>query len=296
MASDDDKKKTDDKGDDQKKTEESKTAEDKKTSEEDDDDAVPGTPSNKRRFFPRVKHLLTREWEYFLSGVLDSMETAEAPSAAAASHKASNPWYKAFDLVYGGVASDCSIPTGKNRFHKFKDKIVEIWMAMEEQAPDEHPLKAKAMEQLIEYRKACEEANKKETTKPQNKSMSPKTASSKRSYASTFPFPPAKWKHLDEGSALGTLPEPLKSLVHLRHLGTELGKKTENLETLYQNALTEYCQQAEEEKDKLYSRSLALAALFRQTQNYEESKEISKAYEKTVQDYVVLIDPSSAIV
>ena len=67
MASDDDKKKTDDKGDDQKKTEESKTAEDKKTSEEDDDDAVPGTPSNKRRFFPRVKHLLTREWEYVSS-------------------------------------------------------------------------------------------------------------------------------------------------------------------------------------------------------------------------------------
>lgn len=29
-----------------------------------DDDGGGGTPSGKRRFFPRVKHLLTPEWEF----------------------------------------------------------------------------------------------------------------------------------------------------------------------------------------------------------------------------------------
>jgi hypothetical protein len=35
-----------------------------------DNQTMPDTPSNKRRFFPRVKHLLTREWEY-VSTLLD---------------------------------------------------------------------------------------------------------------------------------------------------------------------------------------------------------------------------------
>jgi hypothetical protein len=43
-----------------------------------------------------------------------------------------NEWRVAFDAVYGSVLSDFSIPSGKNRYHKFRDKIVEIWKAMEE--------------------------------------------------------------------------------------------------------------------------------------------------------------------
>jgi len=31
---------------------------------EDEGDVAPGASTSKRRFFPRVKHLLTREWEY----------------------------------------------------------------------------------------------------------------------------------------------------------------------------------------------------------------------------------------
>ena len=56
------------------------------------------------------------------------MDEANAPTSYAASHKPENEWYKAFDLVYGNVAADCSVPTGKNRFHKFKDKIIELWI------------------------------------------------------------------------------------------------------------------------------------------------------------------------
>jgi hypothetical protein len=253
------------------------------------------------------------------------MEQAGASTAAAASHKASNPWFKAFDLVYGGVASDCSIPTGKNRYHKFKDKIVELWLAMEQQAPDDHPLKAKAMEQLETYRKACEQANKKETTKspsspskggggpvlplqknttatalPAAAAMTNGTTttmtSNKRSYVSTYSGSVLKWKHLNEASALERLPQPLQSLVHLRHVGAELGTKSEDVETQYQKDLEEYCQQTSEDKDVLYAKSLALAALYRQAQDPKETKDIAQAYEKTVKEYLVQIDPSAAVV
>lgn len=96
----------------------------------------------------------------FLNGVFDAIDQADAPAAAAASHKSNNAWFKAFDLVYGGVAADYSIPTGKNRYHKFKDKIVEVWIALEQHAAPDHPCRPKAIQQLDEYRRACAEANK----------------------------------------------------------------------------------------------------------------------------------------
>jgi hypothetical protein len=43
-----------------------------------------------------------------------------------------NEWRVAFDASYDTVLSDFSIPSGKNRYHKFRDKIVEIWKAMQE--------------------------------------------------------------------------------------------------------------------------------------------------------------------
>jgi len=116
----------------------------------------------KRRFFPRVKHLISnKEWEDFLSQILEYIEQAGAPNCPAASHKTDNSWYKAFDLVYNSVASDYSIPTGKNRYHKFKDKIVEVWVALEQQEgghPGEHLCRSQAIQQLARHRKACAEA------------------------------------------------------------------------------------------------------------------------------------------
>eukprot|EP00980_Cylindrotheca_fusiformis_P021709 scaffold8535_cov132-Cylindrotheca_fusiformis.AAC.17 len=299
------KKKSEDKGTDEE-TGNGTTAADESGEGGDD----PMTPSNKRRFFPRVKHLLTREWESFLAGVLDAMDAANAPAAAAASHKATNPWYKAFDLVYGGVAADCSVPTGKNRFHKFKDKIVELWTAMETEAPDDHPLKPRAMQQLTQYRLACEEASKAESASPKapgakspgvKKPPSAAVSAAKRSYNSTFhPTTGRTWKHLNEGSALEKLPEPLKSLTHLRHMGTEIGASTvkASVEVQYMAALEAYLTAAPPAGDSnaAYDKSQILVALYRLSQSPKEAKDVLAAYERTVQEYMVSIDPTSTSV
>ena len=68
MAKDD--SKTDDKKKDadvESKIEDCKAAVEEgkdKAKDDSDDEGIPGTPGSKRRFFPRVKHLLTREWEF----------------------------------------------------------------------------------------------------------------------------------------------------------------------------------------------------------------------------------------
>lgn len=238
-----------------------------------------------------------------MSGVLDAMDGANASAAAAASHKATNPWYKAFDLVYSGVAADCSVPTGKNRFHKFKDKIIELWTAMETEAPDDHPLKPRAMQQLNQYRIACEEAQKAENANPKTPGKSPgikkaptaPASASKRSYNSTFhPTTGRMWKHLNEGSALEKLPEPLKSLTNLRHMGTEIGacNVKGSVEMQYMAALDQYL--AETPGDDAYDKSQILVALYRLSQSPKEAKDILAAYERTVQEYMVHIDPKAA--
>ena len=61
-------------------------------------------------------------------------------------------------MIYGGIASEYSIPTGKNRYHKFKDKIVEVWVALETQEPGQHHCRDKALGQLARHRQACLEA------------------------------------------------------------------------------------------------------------------------------------------
>ena len=61
-------------------------------------------------------------------------------------------------MIYGGIASEYSIPTGKNRYHKFKDKIVEVWVALEVQEPGQHHCRDKALGQLARHRQACLEA------------------------------------------------------------------------------------------------------------------------------------------
>lgn len=238
----------------------------------------------------------------FLAGVLDAMDQAHAPTAAVASHKATNPWFKAFELVYDGVASDCSVPTGKNRFHKFKDKIVELWTAMEHEAPDDHPLKPRSMEQLNLYRQACEEVQKAELNEAKatggKASMIKKAplggSAMKRPYSSTFhPTTGRMWKHLDEGSALQKLPEPLKSLTHLRHMATEIGASgaKQDIEVQYMAELYNYIGEATGEA---FEKSQILTALYRLSQSPKEAKDILAAYERAVQEYLVQMDPSSA--
>ena len=243
------------------------------------------------------------------------MDQSNAPGCYAASHKSTNEWYKAFDVVYSNVAADCSIPTGKNRFHKFKEKIVELWNAMETDAPDDHPLKARAVQQLNTYRLVCEEARKAESS---SSSKSPSatytvrtsakrttgsgsgTAGTKRSYGSSSSsinsFAPASgrtWKHLDEGSVLGKLPEPLKALVHLRNMGSEIGAskiRVGNLESQYQDALQEYLQQGP--GDDAFGRAQTLVVLHRFSHSVREGKEILAAYEQAVSTYVAELDPN----
>ena len=270
----------------------------------------------KRRFFPRVKHLLTREWEPFLAGILDALEEVDAPSCHAASHKSTNAWFKAFDLVYGNVAADCSIPTGKNRFHKFKDKITELWHAMETDAPDDHPLKARALQQLAIYRRACEAVSSYPyassappgTTTTNTNNHNPDLSSpspskkrpppslvdyhpnnnNKRPYTSTFrPTAGRAWKHLDEKVALANLPQPLRKLVHLRHMGLEIGATTtvnnnnkQTVEVQYQQALQEYLQQTQPEDP--FNKAQSLVLLHRLSQSVREAKEILTAYEEVV--------------
>ena len=44
---------------------------------------------------------------------------------------ADTPWADAFEAIYQTVASDYALPQGKNRLHKFKEKMVELWSAMQ---------------------------------------------------------------------------------------------------------------------------------------------------------------------
>ena len=195
-----------------------------------------------------------------MQGVLQALESAGAHHAAAASHKASNPWYKSFHSIYGGVASDCSVPTGKNRYHKFKDKIVELWQAMETHETYSGPLRDMAVRQLTAYRHACENKStvgidgKPEkvgngsadgdkvgaTPAKGGKNAGDKLSGSggasggglksnpnKRSHqaasgSAKSPPPLQSWSHLDEAAALASLPQPLQTLINLRHMGVEV--------------------------------------------------------------------------
>ena len=196
----------------------------------------------------------------FLTQVLQCIEEAGAPETAAASHKANNAWYKAFDLIYGGVAREYSIPTGKNRYHKFKDKILEVWVALESQAPGENHCRELAMDQYERYKRACSEANKtgshgsgalagsgsgvhgnkaSKTGAGQTPgSASYKLAGGKRSYSTAMgggaSLPSAGghshglWKNLDEKAVLDGFPATLRSLVHLKQLSKEMAAGTAN--------------------------------------------------------------------
>ena len=217
----------------------------------------------------------------FLTQVLQCIEEAGAPEASSASHKANNAWYKAFDLIYGGVAREYSIPTGKNRYHKFKDKILEVWVALEGQAPGENHCRELSMDQYDRYKRVCAEASKTATTSTpikvgktgagQTASGAYKLTGGKRSYSTAMgggaSLPASNfqsgclWKNLDESKVLEGLPPKLRSLVHLKQLSKEMAAGTANraarrgieehskkLDGAYLEALTEFLKDGEEEE------------------------------------------------
>lgn len=55
--------------------------------------------------------------------------------------------------------SICTIPTHHMHYQRFRINIVELWISMEQQVQDNHPLKECAVNQLIEYHKTCKESD-----------------------------------------------------------------------------------------------------------------------------------------
>ena len=97
-------------------------------------DKLPATPSTEtkgsgRKFFPRVKALLSEEYEEFLKQIIEILEKHQVASFTTAAEN--TPWHRAFTELYETVATEHALPQGKNRLHKFKEKMVELWNAMD---------------------------------------------------------------------------------------------------------------------------------------------------------------------
>lgn len=173
---------------------------------------------------------------------------------------------------------------------------MELWVAMEEHAAEDHPLKQRAIDQLEEYRKAC--ANYVATPKKEGAPRTPgsllrtpadKLSAARRSYGSNFAL---KWKHLDESKAIAALPEPLQSMLHIRHLTCELGTSNKSsVDGFFETALEDYLKEVPEDKDALYQKSNCLAALSRMSQSEKETKDIADAYERVITEYFAIINP-----
>jgi hypothetical protein len=93
-----------------------------------------------------------------LKGLLQVVEASGCPHVPTAT--TTNEWRVAFDASYNTILSDFSVPSGKNRYHKFRDKIVEIWKAMEENTEvvaDNNPLCAMAARQYRYFLQVTDE-------------------------------------------------------------------------------------------------------------------------------------------
>ena len=120
------------------------------------------------------------------------------------------------------------------------------------------------------------------------------SSSAKRSYNNTFHPPTGRaWKHLDEGSALEKVPEPLKKLVHLRNMGSEIGASNVKaaVEVQYHTALANYLQ--EPVGDAAYDKAQSLVVLYRLSQSENEANDILTAYERIVAEYMIVLLPPS---
>lgn len=240
----------------------------------------------------------------FLLGVLDALEESGASKSAAASHKLTNAWYKAFHIIYNGVARDCSIPHGKNRYHKFKDKIVELWQAIEAYNGGDLPLRDRALGQLDDYRQACAAqavTPKKEPSIPgPSKTPSvprPKPQVSRALATERHAVMESRWEHLDEAHALKSLPESLQKLIHIRNLVIEVGAGNKlAVEEQYDKALQDYLKNIPEATDALYEKILGLAFLWRHAQGSKEKQDIAEIYERVVADFLVASNVTMATV
>ena len=78
----------------------------------------------------------------------------------AASHQINNAWGYAFDLIYSGVAQEFSIrvPAGQHRLCEFQARILEVWVALEAQAPGGNNCRDLAMRQHNRYKRASKQA------------------------------------------------------------------------------------------------------------------------------------------
>ena len=243
----------------------------------------------------------------FLQGVLTALETTEAPHCAHASHKASNAWYKAFHNIYGGIAADCTIPTGKNRYHKFKDKIVEIWLALE--GEESHNLKDQGMRQLTTWRRAMDakaievpDSPAGLTTKKGAKRASSGSAGGRPAKKMAHGMVAPAWAHLEEGKVLNeSIPEPLRSLVHLRALAYELTNSDSTMiEDQYQTQLNVFLETpiVDMTPEGLFAHSQAIAVLWRCAKKlgkHAEAKSIQLAYSNTSQQYAQSLAGGSAV-
>jgi hypothetical protein len=185
--------------------------------------------------------------------------------------------------VYTGVGHDCSQPQGKNRYHKFKDKIVELWTAIEAYTGGDLPLRGRALEQLDEHRRACQSHP---TIKREPRASTIKFATF-RPKPGIKPPTHTRWELFDEKAALHSLPADLQKLVHFRNLSTELGSSGKAaIEEQYEKTLNEYLRDIPEGPDALYTKATGLAFLIRYCHTSKEKKDIADVYEHLITDYL----------
>jgi hypothetical protein len=185
------------------------------------------------------------------------------------------------------VGRDCSQPQGKNRYHKFKDKIVELWTAIEAYTGGDLPLRGRALEQLDEHRRACQSHPTMKREPRAAAAMALKVAASYRPKPGVKPPTHTRWENLDEKAALASLPEELQHLVHCRNLATELGiSGRAAIEDQYDKVLTQFLQSTPQGADALYTKCIGLALLARYCHTHKEKKEISEVFERVITEYL----------
>lgn len=258
-----------------------------------------------RRFFPRVKQLVNPEWEHFLQGVLHSVQAHQAHATLKASGVEDNAWYQVFHAVYGGFASDsCSVPQGKNRYHKFKDKIVELWRYMAVTEPPDHDVNGRLWKmgrlQWETYKSLLVVAGKNpieialdvkgSPTKIKKKGRGKAAATIARGMPLMHYDPPKK----------NYLPSPLHEIHHIWKMSSKRGDAMEMgfIRKDYLNnvrAFSEDCMSGPETPTKLLWSLEGLNELREIEQDPEIKKIISDAYAQVLQRYLAALQKKRGI-
>lgn len=169
-----------------------------------------------------------------LSGTILLLHDCNCASYRSAASE--NPWARAFKEFYDSVASEYSRPSGKNRIHKFKAKMVELWKAMEMELESgdksrSDPIYSMALRQYRRYNSVLSNPEL-ESNRP-----FPSTDPSNSRTANTEPPPPQpELTEMDRmrksllrlermmtqnGWAQPKLPSPLNELQHLKEQMTQ---------------------------------------------------------------------------